>query len=181
MTIPIRLFHHLSIITFCAPLGSIIILWWISTLVDSNFFSFLLHSFQDSQKFYIYLIIFIFISFFLWNIRLYISESKIYYHFLGFPISWVITRKEISHSQFNKNYDPPYTYIKRKLKHFNTPELEQKFNMHYGTVEFIFIEKSLFNTIRHKFALINLSAFSSEQAMQVMDALQQNWDLNLHN
>lgn len=96
---------------------------------------------------------------------------------LNIPISWPILRKEISHSQFNQKYDPPYTYIKRKLKHFDTLDSEQRFNNRYGTIEFVFIQKSLFSTLRHKFVLINFALFSNHHSADILAALQQHWNL----
>lgn len=153
------------------------ILCWYGLNAGHSLFSILVYLAKNNPTFYFYELVFFLIAFVTWNIRLNISKTKIYYSVLNIPISWPILRKEISHSQFNKKYDAPYTYIRRKFTHFDTPESAQRFNTHYGTIELVFIQKNLLNTLRYKFALINFAALSNHQAAEIIAALEQHWDL----
>ena len=177
VSIPIYMFRFLSILNLILPIGALIILWWSGSQTGHTLFSILAYLANNDPSFYFYALCFFLIAFVTWNIRLNISKTKIYYSVLNIPISWPNLRKEISHSQFNQKYDPPYTYIKRKLKHFDTLESEQRFNNRYGTIEFVLIQKSLFSTLRHKFALINFALFSNHHSADIVAALQQHWDL----
>ena len=180
LSIPIFTFQYLSILILMYPIGILAILWHTGTNTHHSQFSILSLFAHSDSTFLLHFLSFFGMSFLIWNMRLNISESKIYYSVFNIPISWAIARNEISHSQFTRKYDPPYTYIKRKLKHLKTPESEQQFNIRYGTVELIFIQKSLLNSIRHKFSIIHLSSFSNKQAIQLREALQQYWDLKLN-
>ena len=180
VSIPIYMFRFLSILNLILAIGVLMILWWSGSQAGHTLFSILAYLAENNPILYFFELSFVLIAFVTWNIRLNINKTKIYYGVLNIPISWPIFRKEISYSQFNQKYDPPYTYIKRKLKHFDTPESEQQFNTDYGTIELVFIQKNLLNTLRYKFALINFAALSNHQAAEIIAVLEQHWDLK-HN
>lgn len=168
----------LSILSLFAPIGVLLVLW--KTGFDNGilFLEVLNTLVKEAPLPLLYMFIFLLISLALWNIRLHITDSKIYYSVLGIPRLWSIKREDISKSRFNAKYDLPYYYIKRKLTCFNTPESEKQFNFHQGTVEFMFIEKSLVNRLRQKFVLIHLDNFSESNTAQIVNDLKQYWGLN---
>ncbi|WP_347455969.1 hypothetical protein [Acinetobacter thermotolerans] len=175
---PIFIFQCASILSLYAPIGVILILWKMGLDNGIPFLEVLNTLVKEAPRSLLYMLIFLLISVALWNVRLHITESKIYYSVLGIPPLWSIKREDITNSRFNKKYDPPYYYVKRKLTRFDTPESEQHFNFRYGTVEFIFIQKSLRNRLRQRFALINLGNFSKNYTTQIVNDLKQHWDLN---
>jgi len=175
---PILIFQYASILSLAAPIGVLWILWKMGLDNDIPFLEVLNALIKEAPQSLLYMLIFIIISLSLWNIRLHITESKIYYSVLGIPTLWSIKREDISSSRFNAKYDPPYYYIKRNLTRFNTPESEQQFNFRQGTVQFIFIEKNLGNSLRQRFALIQLGSFSKNYTDQIVNDLKQHWDLN---
>ena len=117
------------------------------------------------------------ISLALWNTQLNITDSKIYYSVLGIPTTLVVKQNEIAYSIINSNFDSPYTFIARIFKNLDHPEAKQKFDQRHGTVEFIFLKANLVNWFRHRFSLIQLSAFSQKQTALIIKALEQHWRL----
>lgn len=179
ISIPIHTFQYASILIFCYPIVVFFILFWFGSSVGETLSSILYYFAEHDPKFYLYQLSFVVTALGLWNIRLNITESKIYYSMLGIPTMWSIQRDEVLKSQLNQKYDSPYSYIKRKIKRFNNSECEKVFDCRYGTIEFIFHKTSLLNQFRHKFSLIYLSAFSKKQSVQIISALKQYWDLNI--
>lgn len=157
---PILIFQYASILSLAAPIGVLWILWKIGLDNDIPFLEVLNALIKEAPQSFLYMPIFIIISLSLWNMRLHITESKIYYSVLGIPTLWSIKREDISSSRFN------------------TPESEQQFNFRQGTVQFIFIEKNLGNSLRQRFTLIQLGSFSKNYTDQIVNDLKQHWDLN---
>ncbi|MDM1281483.1 hypothetical protein HXZ64_11045 [Acinetobacter indicus] len=157
---PILIFQYASILSLAAPIGVLWILWKMGLDNDIPFLEVLNALIKEAPQSLLYMLIFIIISLSLWNIRLHITESKIYYSVLGIPTLWSIKREDISSSRFN------------------TPESEQQFNFRQGTVQFIFIEKNLGNSLRQRFTLIQLGSFSKNYTDQIVNDLKQHWDLN---
>ena len=159
------------------PLSIGLILWNIGE-ENGKSFSYILNTlWAEGSNSFIYSLSCFLISFTLWNIRLTITQSKIYYSMFGIPTMWRINKYDVSHCQINPKFDSPYTWFYRKFKHFKIPESEQLFNCRYGTIEFVFKQTNIINWFRHKFSLIYLTSFSSNQSKQIIHVLEKYWDL----
>lgn len=177
---PIFIFQYTALAFIAPPLGIGLILWSIGAENGKSFLYILNVLWAEGSSSFIYSLACFLFAFFVWNIRLTITQSKIYYSVFGLQVSFAIQKHEIAYSTINPAYDTPGTLIMRKFKKFDSPESLEKFNQRFGTVEFVFIKKQPIHWLKHKLCLIRLICYSKKQAQSIIQTLEQHWQLKAH-
>ncbi len=110
VSIPIIIFRYFSVVTLICPIGVLAIFWKMGKDNEIPFFDILTTLAKESPSSLLYMLVFLLISLASWNIRLHITEFKIYYSVLGIPILWSIKREDISIASLIRNMPPLYLH-----------------------------------------------------------------------